>query len=57
MNSESGVNNVIIDTHIYSIFSDGEVGRKPCEHVRNACSKGPKLSGTDKWVVVGEWTG
>jgi len=53
----SGINNVIIDTHIYQIFSDGEVGRTPCEHVQNACEKGPKLAGVDKWVIVGEWTG
>lgn len=57
MGPGSGINNVIIDTHIYQIFSDGEVGRKPCEHVQNACEKGPKLAGTDKWVIVGEWTG
>jgi glucan 1,3-beta-glucosidase len=56
MGPGSGVNNVMIDTHIYSIFSDGEVGRSPCEHVSVACSKGPKLAAVDKWVIVGEWT-
>ena len=39
------------------VFSDGEVGRKPCEHVQNACQRGPKLASVDKWVIVGEWTG
>lgn len=56
-NSQSGLSNVILDTHIYQIFSDGEVGMKPCEHVQVACKKGPVLAGTDKWTIVGEWTG
>jgi len=56
MGPGSGINNVMIDTHIYSIFSDGEVGRSPCEHISVACSKGPKLASVDKWVIVGEWT-
>lgn len=57
MNSASGVNNVILDTHIYQIFSQAEVARKPCDHVANACSNGAKVAGTDKWLIVGEWTG
>jgi glucan 1,3-beta-glucosidase len=50
MNSQSGMNNVILDT-------DGEVGRKPCEHVQVACQQASALSSTDKWTIVGEWTG
>ncbi len=57
MNEASGVNNVILDTHIYQIFSDGEVAMKPCDHIRTACAAGPHVAGTDKWLVVGEWTG
>jgi glucan 1,3-beta-glucosidase len=57
MNAQSGVNNVILDTHIYQIFSDGEVAMKPCDHVQTACAAGPKVAGTDKWTIVGEWTG
>lgn len=53
----SGVNNVILDTHIYQIFSPEEVALKPCDHVKRACEAGPKLAGTNKWTVVGEWTG
>lgn len=56
-NSESGLNNVILDTHIYQIFSDGEVGQKPCAHVQSACGNAGKLANTDKWTIVGEWTG
>lgn len=56
-NSQSGLNGVMLDTHIYQIFSDDEVAEKPCVHVQNACANGPKLAGTDKWTIVGEWTG
>jgi glucan 1,3-beta-glucosidase len=57
MNYQSGVNDVILDTHIYQIFSNGQVAMNPCEHVQTACAAGPKVAGTDKWLVVGEWTG
>lgn len=57
MNAQSGVNNVILDTHIYQIFSDAEVAMKPCQHVQTACSQASHLASTDKWAVVGEWTG
>jgi glucan 1,3-beta-glucosidase len=55
--SGSSVNNTILDTHIYQVFSDEEVGRQPCEHVQNACGNAAPLAGTDKWTIVGEWTG
>ena len=55
--SSSGDSNVILDTHQYQIFSPDEVERSPSEHVSVACGLGPKLAGTDKWTIVGEWTG
>ncbi|PBP22472.1 putative Glucan 1,3-beta-glucosidase [Diplocarpon rosae] len=57
MNQASGVNHIILDTHIYQIFSPGEVARKPCEHVQVACAAAPRIKDTDKWTIVGEWTG
>ncbi|TVY14753.1 Glucan 1,3-beta-glucosidase [Lachnellula arida] len=57
MNAGSGVYNVILDTHVYQVFSQQEVARSPCEHVQNACSNGPDVSSTDKWLIVGEWSG
>jgi glucan 1,3-beta-glucosidase len=53
----SGFNHVIVDTHIYQIFSDEEVARKPCQHVQVACSQASSLAATDKWTIVGEFTG
>jgi len=57
MNAATGVNNVMLDTHIYQVFSPDEVARSPCEHVQVACAEKEKISGTDKWLIVGEWTG
>ena len=53
----AGSTNNMLDTHQYQIFSPDEVARSPAEHVSVACGLGPKLAATDKWTVVGEWTG
>ncbi|MCJ1366636.1 exo-1,3-beta-glucanase [Acarospora aff. strigata] len=57
MNSESGVNHVMLDTHQYQIFDNGQVAQSPPQHISSACAIGRKLSSCDKWTVVGEWTG
>jgi glucan 1,3-beta-glucosidase len=57
MNTQAGVNDVILDTHIYQIFSDDQVAMSPSDHIATACAAGPLVKGTDKWLVVGEWTG
>lgn len=56
MTPQAGFNNVILDTHIYQIFSPGEVAMKPCAHVQAACASAERVKGTDKWTIVGEWT-
>ena len=53
----SGDQNIILDTHQYQIFSPSQVAMSPSAHVSAACALGPDLAGTDKWTVVGEWTG
>jgi len=52
-----GTNNVILDTHQYQVFSNDQVARSPCEHVSAARGLADKLKSTDKWTVVGEWSG
>jgi len=49
--------NVMLDTHQYQIFSPAENAMSPAAHVSTACALGPRLAGTDKWTIVGEWTG
>lgn len=56
-NAASGDQNVILDTHQYQIFSPSQVAMSSSAHVSAACALGPKLAGTDKWTIVGEWTG
>lgn len=53
----SGYNNIILDTHLYQIFNQDQVSLSPSDHNSAACALGPKLAGTDKWTIVGEWTG
>lgn len=57
MNQASGVNYVMLDTHQYQIFDQGQVSQSPSQHVAAACGLAGRLAGTDKWTVVGEWTG
>ncbi|PMD38355.1 glycoside hydrolase family 5 protein [Hyaloscypha variabilis F] len=57
MNSATGVSNVMLDTHIYQVFTPAQLAQTPCQHVSNACSNKATLAGTDKWTIVGEWTG
>ena len=57
MNGPSGRQNVILDTHSYQIFTPDLVALSPQDHVKVACGMAPKLTGTDKWLIVGEWTG
>ena len=53
----SGYQNVLLDTHQYQVFTDEEAAMSPSDHVSAACALGPKLAGTDKDTIVGEWTG
>ncbi|KAL9123731.1 MAG: hypothetical protein Q9217_006868 [Psora testacea] len=53
----TGQSNVILDTHQYQIFDVKQVAQSPSSHVSAACALGPKLADTDKWTIVGEWTG
>ncbi|KAF9015697.1 exo-1,3-beta-glucanase [Cyathus striatus] len=47
---------VILDTHIYQMFSVAENQMSNSQHIQTACSKGSGLASASLWVVVGEWT-
>jgi glucan 1,3-beta-glucosidase len=53
MGPSSGVNNVILDTDSYQIFSNSQVAMSPSEHISTACASGPKFASNNKWLVVG----
>lgn len=47
---------VMLDTHIYQVFSQADVQMSQSAHIQQACSVGGQLeSFTSLWVVVGEW--
>ncbi|KAI9850131.1 MAG: exo-1,3-beta-glucanase [Thelocarpon superellum] len=58
MNVQSGVWDVMLDTHQYQVFSVGALQLSAQGHVQTACDYGRNnLRGLDKWTIVGEWSG
>ena len=53
----NGYEFTMLDTHLYQIFNQDQVSLSPADHNSAACALGPKLASTDKWTIVGEWTG
>jgi len=47
---------VILDTHIYQMFSDSDNQLTNAQHISLACSQGSSLPSSSLWIVVGEWT-
>ncbi|KAK7063958.1 Exo-beta-1,3-glucanase [Favolaschia claudopus] len=47
---------VAMDTHVYTIFSQGEEQMSMSQHIQTVCNKQSSLSSFDLWVIVGEWT-
>jgi len=47
---------VMMDTHIYTIFSVPEEQMTLAQHISTVCAKGSSLSTFDLWTIVGEWT-
>jgi len=53
----SGMWNLMLDTHHYEIFDNGQVAMSLQDHIGTACAFGGKMASTGKWTVAGEWTG
>ncbi|KAK6496836.1 exo-1,3-beta-glucanase [Arthrobotrys musiformis] len=49
-------NKVLVDKHRYQVFSEGEVSRSYWQHFDAACSARWDFTGSNKYVVVGEWS-
>ncbi|KAF7961161.1 hypothetical protein EAE96_000828 [Botrytis aclada] len=47
---------VVVDHHEYQVFSDALVAMSASEHIDYVCSNAGTYTGSDKWVVVGEFT-
>ncbi|KAK2627455.1 hypothetical protein QTJ16_003421 [Diplocarpon rosae] len=56
--SDNNAQNVIVDHHEYQVFTNDLVALQPWEHRQKVCNNvASYASGSDKWVVVGEWSG
>lgn len=53
----SGMWNLVLDTHHYEIFDNGQVSMSPDKHVQTACDFGNQMASTGKPTISGEWTG
>lgn len=58
MSEFTGVWYVMMDTHHYEVFDSGLLAMDTATHVNNVCSFAKDhVVTSDKWTVVGEWTG
>lgn len=53
----SGMWNLMLDTHHYEIFDDGQVSMGIDDHISAACDFGNQMASNNKWTISGEWTG
>ncbi|KAF8204071.1 glycoside hydrolase family 5 protein [Pholiota molesta] len=47
---------VLIDTHIYQMFSVADNQKTNAQHISAACAQASSLTASPLWLVVGEWT-
>lgn len=47
---------VILDTHIYQVFSDEMNAWSQDRHIQEACNRASDLINAPLWTVVGEWS-
>jgi glucan 1,3-beta-glucosidase len=53
----AGMWNLLLDTHHYEIFDNGQVSQDLNSHIRTACDFGNQMASTGKWTIAGEFTG
>ncbi|CAO2655688.1 Nn.00g044910.m01.CDS01 [Neocucurbitaria sp. VM-36] len=54
---DNNAQNVIVDHHEYQIFDSGLIGLSVEQHLSLACNAVNNYAGSDKWTIVGEWSG
>lgn len=55
--ADNGAYGIVVDHHEYQVFSPGELAMSPTDHAYVACSKTAQWATSDKWTIVGEWSG
>ncbi|KAL9116132.1 MAG: hypothetical protein Q9227_000501 [Pyrenula ochraceoflavens] len=55
--SDNNAQRVILDTHVYQVFSNDQVKMQPQQHREAVCGGASSYAqNRDKWLIVGEWT-
>ncbi|KAH7384505.1 glucan 1,3-beta-glucosidase precursor [Pyrenochaeta sp. MPI-SDFR-AT-0127] len=54
---DNNAQNVIVDHHEYQIFDSGLISLSVDQHLGLACNAVDNYAGSDKWTIVGEWSG
>ena len=56
--SDDNAQKVILDTHVYQVFTNDNVKMQPWQHRQAVCNTASSYAqNRDKWLIVGEWTG
>ncbi|KAF2001913.1 glycoside hydrolase family 5 protein [Amniculicola lignicola CBS 123094] len=55
--SDNNAQNVIVDHHEYQIFDTNLVAMSPAQHRSQVCAAANGYANSDKWTIVGEWSG
>ncbi|TVY26751.1 Glucan 1,3-beta-glucosidase [Lachnellula hyalina] len=57
LSTSDNAQNVVVDHHEYQVFTDDFVALQNWQHRQLVCNNvASYASGSDKWVIVGEWT-
>ncbi|CAN9082488.1 glycoside hydrolase [Alternaria alternata] len=54
---DNDARNVVVDHHEYQIFDSGLNAMSVDQHVALACNSVSNYDSSDKWTIVGEWSG
>ncbi|KAH7135753.1 glycoside hydrolase superfamily [Dendryphion nanum] len=54
---DNNAQNVIVDHHEYQIFDSGLLTFSTQQHLEQVCKSTEGYSHSDKWTIVGEWSG
>jgi len=49
--------NLVLDTHHYEVFDNGQLALDLNGHLQSVCAFGRQMAGTGKVTISGEWTG
>ncbi|KAJ4295283.1 glucan exo-1,3-beta-glucosidase [Kalmusia sp. IMI 367209] len=55
--ADNNAQNVIVDHHEYQIFNAYEVAWSTGQHLSAVCQAADYWAASDKWMVIGEWSG